>query len=80
MPGSQNSERRGPVNPLFNMLGNTQYGNMAGLVSQFQKFRQNFQGDPQKQIQELLNSGRITQDQYNSAVQKAKALQKIMGV
>jgi hypothetical protein len=62
------------------MLGNTQYGNMAGLVSQFQKFRQNFQGDPQKQIQELLNSGRITQDQYNSAVQKAKALQKIMGV
>lgn len=68
------------MNPLFNMLGNTQYGNMAGLVSQFQKFRQNFQGDPQKQIQELLNSGRITQDQYNSAVQKAKALQKIMGV
>ena len=68
------------MNPLFNMLGNTQYGNMAGLVSQFQKVRQNFQGDPQKQIQELLNSGRITQDQYNSAVQKAKALQKIMGV
>ena len=68
------------MNPLFNMLGNTQYGNMAGLVSQFQKFRPNFQGDPQKQIQELLNSGRITQDQYNSAVQKAKALQKIMGV
>ena len=30
-------------------------------------------------VQELLNSGRVTQDQYNQAVQMAQQFQKMMG-
>ena len=37
----------------------------------FQQFRQTFKGDPNQQIQQMMNSGRITQDQYNRAVQMA---------
>lgn len=66
------------ANPLFNMLGGNQFGNMSGLVQQFQQFKQNFQGDPQQQVQQLLNSGKISQAQYNQAVQMAKALQQMM--
>lgn len=67
-------------NPLFDMFGNSQFGNMAGLVQQFQQFKNTFRGDPQQQIQQLLNSGKISQQQYDQAVQQAKAFQKMLGI
>lgn len=63
-------------NPLYQMMGD---GNQ-GVVRQFQQFKQNFKGNPQQQVQQLLNSGRISQQQYNMAVQKAQALAKILGM
>lgn len=54
--------------------------NNNDIISRFQKFRQSFSGDPQQQVQQLLNSGRISQEQYNAAVQKANALAKMMGM
>lgn len=48
------------------------------MIQQFLQFRQNFNGDPRAQIQQMLNSGRITQDQYNQAVQMAQQLQKMV--
>lgn len=61
-------------NPLFDMLG----GGMPPIVQQFMQFKQSFTGDAQAQVQQLLNSGRITQDQYNQAVQQARALQQML--
>lgn len=64
-------------NPLFDQFGNTPNN---GILQQFNNFRRNFRGDPQQQIQQMLNSGRITQDQYNQAVQKAQMLQRMFGI
>lgn len=63
------------MNPLFNMLGNNQ---MNGLLQQFRQFQQNFHGDPRQQVQQLLNSGRVSQAQYNQAVQMAQQLQNML--
>jgi len=49
-------------------------------MQRFMQFKQNFKGNPQEQVQQLLNSGRITQEQYNAAVQKAQMLQKMFGM
>jgi hypothetical protein len=54
--------------------------NNNDIISRFQKFRQSFSGNPQQQVQQLLNSGRISQEQYNAAVQKANTLAKMMGM
>jgi hypothetical protein len=54
--------------------------NNNDIISRFQKFRQSFSGNPQQQVQQLLNSGRISQEQYNAAVQKAQTLAKMMGM
>jgi hypothetical protein len=54
--------------------------NNNDIISRFQKFRQSFSGNPQQQVQQLLNSGRISQEQYNAAVQKANALAKMIGM
>lgn len=53
--------------------------NMGTLFQRFQQFQQMFRGDPRQQVQNLLNSGKVTQNDYNRAVQMAQQLQKMMG-
>lgn len=60
-------------NPLYNLLNGQ---NMQGMLSQFQQFARMFRGNPREQVQQLLNSGRVSQAQYNRAVQMANELQK----
>lgn len=68
-------------NPLFG--GTPQIsGPMANIqrtMQQFQQFRQSFQGDPRQQVQQMLNSGRVSQERYNQAYQMAQQFQQMMG-
>ena len=48
------------------------------IIQQFNEFRNNFKGDAQQQIQQMLNGGKISQAQYNAAVQKAQMLQRMI--
>lgn len=72
------------MNPLFQQMASQTTNNtinnngLMGLVQQFQQFKQSFTGDPRQQVQQLLNSGRVTQEQYNNAVQMANALQNVL--
>jgi hypothetical protein len=50
-----------------------------GMMQKFQQFKQTFRGDPQQTVQQMLNSGKITQDQYNKAVQTANQFMRIFG-
>lgn len=53
-------------NPFYNRFnGNNQSGPM-NLIQRFKEFKANFQGDPQQQVQNLLNSGQMTQEQFNN--------------
>lgn len=53
---------------------------MQNFMKQFEEFRKNFSGNPQDQIQQMLNSGKISQQQYNAAVQKANMIKSIFGM
>lgn len=55
------------------------FANMAQTMQQFQQFRQNFQGDPRQQVQQMLNSGQITQEQLNQIIPMAQQLYGMMG-
>ena len=68
------------MNQLFQQLNQGQNGMGNDIVSRFNQFRQSFSGDPQKMIQQMLNSGRVSQAQYNDAVKKAQALGKMLGM
>lgn len=52
--------------------------NMNMLMQQFLQFRQNFKGNPKQQVQQMLNSGKISQDQYNQAVQMANQMKQLL--
>ena len=67
------------MNNIFStMMQNTPFGNVQNLMNQYQQFRQTFNGDPQKKIQEMLNNGQITQAQVDQARTMATQIQKFM--
>lgn len=51
-------------------FGNT-LNNLQGMIQEFNKFKDSFQGDPQQIIQQLLQSGKMSQAQYNQLSQMA---------
>lgn len=51
-------------NPLFEQYGKQQ-SNDNGILAKFNEFKNNFQGDPKAKVQELLNSGQMSQEQFN---------------
>lgn len=63
------------MNPLYNEM----QSNNGNMLQRFQQFRQNFKGNPQQQVQQLLNSGKVSQQQYNQAVQMAQQFQRMFG-
>lgn len=67
------------MNPLYDQMQNNQGGGANGMLQRFQQFRQNFKGNPQQQVQQLLNSGKVSQQQYNQAVQMAQQFQRMFG-
>lgn len=56
------------MNPLFQMLGQN------NLMDRFRQFQQSFRGNPREQVEQMLRSGRVTQEQYNAAVQQVQNL------
>ncbi len=71
------------MNPLFNALGGGQMpgamGQFQNLVQQFQQFKQSFQGDPKAEVEKLVQSGKISQQQLNQLQQMAGQFQQLMG-
>ena len=64
-------------NPIFNALGN---GMMPqnNILAQLQQFRQQMQGkNPHEEINKLLQSGAVNQQQLNQAQQMAQQMQSL---
>lgn len=58
------------MNPFFQAMGRNQ-----NMMQRFQQFMSQMQGkDPNAIIQEMMQSGRITQEQYNQARNQAQQL------
>ncbi len=63
-------------NPIYQQYGNQRTG-MSDIMTRFNQFRRTFNGNPQQIIQNMLNSGRITQEQVNNAAQMANQMMKM---
>lgn len=67
-------------NPLFNALGGgmPQGNGPMQMIQQFMQFKQNFKGDPKAEVEKMLQSGRISQQQLNQVQQMAGQFQNLM--
>ena len=65
------------ANPLFDTFGNNnQFG---GLIKQAQEFKRQFANiNPRAEVERLLNSGEMSQQQFNEYSQIARQVTQIM--
>lgn len=68
------------TNPFMAALGGGHgpVGNFAQMVQQFNQFKANFHGDPKAEVEKLLQSGKLNQQQLNQLQQMAKQFQSLM--
>lgn len=52
--------------------------NPLQVLQQFQQFRNQFQGDPKKVIDQMLQSGRISESQLQTAMQMANQFRSLV--
>lgn len=71
------------MNPLFNALGGGQMpgpmGQFQNMIQQFRQFQQSFKGDPRAEVEKLVQSGKISQQQLNQLQQMAGQFQQLLG-
>lgn len=70
------------ANPLYNALGGGKMpgpmGQFGQMMQQFQQFRKSFQGDPRAEVQKLLQSGKMSQQQLNQLQAMAQQFQQFI--
>lgn len=66
------------MNPLFNTFGNNnQFGD---IMRQVQEFKRQFSNiNPREEVERLLNSGEMSQQQFNQYSQIAHQMAQMMG-
>lgn len=68
-------------NSLFNILGGQSGVNMPpmfNMISKFNQFKNSFQGDARQEVQNLLNSGRMSQQQFNQLQSMAQQFSQLL--
>lgn len=66
------------ANPLFNTFGNN--NQFSNLIKQAQEFKRQFANiNPRDEVQRLLNSGQMSQQQFNQLSQIAQQVVQAMG-
>jgi hypothetical protein len=66
------------ANPLFNMMGK-QSNPMADLIRQARNFKNQFNGNPRQEVERLLQTGQMSQQDFNRFSQIAQQVVQAMG-
>lgn len=66
------------TNPLFNIMGN-QSNPMADLIRQARNFKNQFNGNPRQEVERLLRTGQMSQQDFNRFSQIAQQVVQAMG-
>jgi hypothetical protein len=68
------------ANALFNQFGNTPQNNpFEQLVQQAREFKKQFNINPRQEVERLLQTGAMSQAQFNQLSQIAQQVAQMMG-
>lgn len=65
-------------NPLYNSLNGNNNNGVNQLITKFNQFKNTFSGDPKAEVQRLLNTGAMTQEQFNRLHSMANQLMSLL--
>lgn len=61
-------------NSLYNSFG--AQNNISQIVNDFNNFKNSFRGDPRAEVEKMMKSGQLSQEQFNQYAQMANELSK----
>ena len=62
------------MNPIFNMINKE----APDMLNQFLSFYRNFKGDPNKELNNIVNSGKYSKQEIEYAVKRAKQIENMI--
>ena len=66
------------ANPLYNAMG-IQSNPMTDLIRQAKQFKNQFNGNPRQEVERLLQTGQMSQQDFNRLSQIAQQVVQAMG-
>ena len=66
------------MSSLYNDFNPKPRNNMGDFINQFNQFKSTFSGNPEAQVRQLLQSGRMSQEQFNQLAQTANQLRQLI--
>ena len=65
------------MSSLYNDFNSNPKNNMGDFINRFNQFRSTFSGNPEAQVRQLLQSGRMSQEQFSQLAQTANQLRQL---
>ena len=62
------------MNPIFNFVNK----GASDIVNQFLSFYKNFNGDPNKELNNIINSGKYSKEEIEDAIKRAKQIENMI--
>lgn len=66
------------ANPLFNTLNRNNNNPFAQIINQVNEMQKTFKGNPKAEVERLMQSGQMTQEQFNQFAQVANQVMQFM--
>lgn len=65
-------------NSLFNDFNQNPMSQMDNFINQFNQFRSTFSGNPEAQVKQMLQSGKMSQEQFQQLSQMANQIMPLL--
>ena len=65
-------------NSLFKDFNPIPMGDLTNFLNRFNQFSSQFSGNPETRVKQLLQSGQMSQEQFNQFAQTANMLRKLI--
>lgn len=66
------------ANPIYDMMNANNDGGIMSFVKEVQDFQKTFNGDPKAEVQNLMNSGQLSQAEFDQYARIANQVMAFM--
>lgn len=66
------------ANPLYNTLNNNRNNQFSQIIEQAKQMQKTFTGNPKAEVERLVQSGQMSQEQFNQFARVANQIMQFM--
>lgn len=70
--------RQTMANPLYNTLNNNRNNQFSQIIEQAKQMQKTFTGNPKAEVERLVQTGKMSQEQFNQYARVANQIMRFM--